>query len=236
MDQILVVSRTYLPINFPGLRQGGAPSYPRSFTNDDILHWLEPQLVELSKTQPRKKLGLIGYFGAVSTSLDRANDIRRQEGQIFISYRSHSFQEVGLLARRLAGGEFHSEPKTVRIVPPGALAYENELLTAHRRWMLQVTLEYWISAAEEVWIYHTDDYFGSWWTLGEIVHILNSAKDPSAKIRLNGAAAVPLVCLPSWKTDWPRRRNNVELPCFRASPIGAGADIFRLQKENPFRR
>ncbi|ELR98910.1 hypothetical protein [Gloeocapsa sp. PCC 73106] len=37
MDHILVISRTYLPINFFGLRDGGAPLYPGFQSNDYII-------------------------------------------------------------------------------------------------------------------------------------------------------------------------------------------------------
>jgi hypothetical protein len=201
MDQILVVSRTYLPINFPGLRQGGAPAYPSRFTNDDILRWLDVQLAELKQTEPREKLGFFGYFRAMFRSLDQAKARLRRDGQIFISYRSRSFPEVNILARRIASGGFHGEPKTVKIVPPGALAYEDELLTSHRRWMLLVTIEAWITAAEEIWIYETDDYYNSWWTQGEVVHTLYGFKDPLSHIRVFNPSV-----------GMPRRLEAPELP------------------------
>src|SRR5207249_1455274 len=63
------------------------------------------------------------------------------------------------------------EQKTAHFILPGELAYSNELLTEMRRWQVLSTLDRWIGAADEVWVYNTDDYLDSWWTQGEIVTI-----------------------------------------------------------------
>ena len=49
LERVLVVSRTYLPLNFYGLREGGAPDYPEPAfqTNETILKWLREQLADL---------------------------------------------------------------------------------------------------------------------------------------------------------------------------------------------
>ena len=183
-DQILVVSRTYLPINFPGLRQGGAPDYSNSFSNDDILRSLKVQLSDLTSTMPRKKLSLFSYIPAMSRSIAQHKEAMRKEGQIFISYRSHEIEGVQCLAEKIVNGEFYGKKNTVKYIRPGALVFENELLTAHRRWMLNVMLESFIAASEEVWVYQTEDYYQSWWTQGEIVHVLNMMGRNCPKIRI----------------------------------------------------
>lgn len=184
LDQVLIVSRSYLPLNFSGARTGGAPDYPDRLDDEDILRWLQRQLFDLRSTQPRKPLGFRDYFKAMKNSFQAARDHARKEGQIFVSYRSRAYDQVRLLAGRISAGEFHQEPKTVKIIPPGALAYDNELLTLHRRWMLLAMIEEAIAAAEEIWIYDTPEYYESWWTQGEIILALRMLASPSARIRI----------------------------------------------------
>ena len=47
LEHILVISRTYLPINFHGIRKGGYPNFPEIFSNDEILVWLKNELTTL---------------------------------------------------------------------------------------------------------------------------------------------------------------------------------------------
>src|SRR4051794_34966847 len=44
MDHVLIGSRTYLPLNFYGLREGGAPHYPSVYLNFEIVRWLRTEL------------------------------------------------------------------------------------------------------------------------------------------------------------------------------------------------
>ncbi|MEA2691021.1 MAG: hypothetical protein QOJ16_408 [Acidobacteriota bacterium] len=65
---VLVVSRTYLPINFQGLRPGGAPKYPYplprmgamepgpAWTNREIAEWAARQLLAIRDEAPRPRL------------------------------------------------------------------------------------------------------------------------------------------------------------------------------------
>lgn len=64
MDHVLIVSRTYLPLNFFGLREGGAPDYPISKNNEDIIAWLRGQVLNLIHTSPRPEAEK-KYFGSI---------------------------------------------------------------------------------------------------------------------------------------------------------------------------
>jgi hypothetical protein len=89
---------------------------------------------------------------------------------VFISYRSRLWkEEVEPLKARIERGELHdSQHKTVEVLEPGALAYEGELLTAMRRWQLLSLIDRLIAECNEMIVYLSSDYLGSWWTRGEV--------------------------------------------------------------------
>ena len=58
-------------------------------------------------------------------------------------------------------------------MPPGSLCGDYEAHTPMRRWMLVGLLEDHIRSVDEVWVYLTEDYTDSWWTLAEIVMTAN---------------------------------------------------------------
>ncbi len=93
LDHVLVVSRTYLPINLYCFRQGGAPDYPNpytgssgTFTNADIITWLRKQIEDLRPSLPRRwyQKG-VGSVFAMRTSTHTQSE---QNTQVFVSYRS----------------------------------------------------------------------------------------------------------------------------------------------------
>lgn len=172
MDHVLVVSRTYLPQNFYGLRYGGAPNYPKTKENNAIIKWLREQIEDLLPTMPRpaEDKSNLGSINIMKKSLDIEDLRRRKTGQVFISYRGKYISDVRMLKKRIEHGEFHSgQKKKVRYFPPGALAYDDELLTEQQRWQLLSIIDRWMWPAEEIWLYVTPDYFDSWWTRGELV-------------------------------------------------------------------
>ena len=176
LEKALVVSRTYLPLNFYGLREGGVPDYPEPAfqTNETILMWLREQLGGLLRDAARKPLrsGLIGYFRAMLESLDSQEQRWNSQGRIFISYRSRCHAEVARLGQRIRDGLMNGvPPSSVRFLRPGELVYEDELLTTFRHWQLASMIDRKIGAAEELWVYLTEDYLASWWTRAELVAI-----------------------------------------------------------------
>lgn len=172
MDHVLVVSRTYLPQNFYGLRYGGAPYYPKTKDNDTIIKWLRSQIEDLLPSLPRAtgSKSNLGSISIMKKSMELEDLRRKKTGQIFISYRGKYISEVRTLRDRIKRGEYHSgKSKTVRYFPPGALAYDDELLTEQQRWQLLSIIDRWMWPAEEIWLYGTSDYLDSWWTRGELV-------------------------------------------------------------------
>jgi hypothetical protein len=175
LDKVFVVSRTQLPLNFYGLREGGAPDYqPGSQTNEAIFIWLRENVEELLRdtTRAPTRKGLVGYFSAMKRSLNEREHNWTRWGRIFISYRSRHIEDVKELGRRIQGGEVRGVPPcSVRFLRPGELVYRDELLTEFKHWHLISSIDRKIGAAEEMWIYGTGDYLDSWWTRSELVTV-----------------------------------------------------------------
>ncbi|ELR98397.1 hypothetical protein GLO73106DRAFT_00022280 [Gloeocapsa sp. PCC 73106] len=103
----------------------------------------------------------------MKASIARLTQSRNQSGQVFISYRSKYNSQVSDLKNYLESGKFPGgQPKKVRYFPPGSLS--DEIMTEHRRWQIVSMIDRYISPANEVWLYETDDYYDSWWTLAEL--------------------------------------------------------------------
>jgi hypothetical protein len=192
VDHLLVVARSYLPINFLPARRGGAPDYPfphfdpridkvrQSWSNEDILTWLKAQLLDCRARGPRRKdvdidavaatndpeqvgRAMMGFYRSSEPHVDTS-------GRVFLSYRSHCWKEVEALKGCVERGELHGiGRKSVEVLSPGALAYEGELLTAMRRWQLLSFIDRLIGDCAEVIAYRSDDYLNSWWTRGEMI-------------------------------------------------------------------
>lgn len=176
MDHVLVVSRTYLPLNFYGLREGGAPDFPRRTTqsNENIMDWLRTQVAELCESPPRpdNHKGFIGSLRTMRAAIKRRDTKWKNSGQIFISYRSRHLREVQKLRACIERGDFHGgKRRTVFFLTPGELVYEDEILTEQRHWQLASLIDRKISASDELWIYETGDYYDSWWTRAELITI-----------------------------------------------------------------
>jgi hypothetical protein len=98
------------------------------------------------------------------------NEGRRPKGQVFISHRGRYWAEVETLAGEVRAGRLPAvAARPVRVVRPGELATEREMLSEGRRWMVLGLLDDMLRASAELWVYETDDYLGSWWTLAELV-------------------------------------------------------------------
>jgi hypothetical protein len=96
----------------------------------------------------------------------------KSRGRVFISYRSRHLAAVRQLGRRIERGEFHDGgPRTAFFLTPGELVYEDEVLTELRHWQLASMIDRRVGAADELWVYETDDYYESWWTRAELVTV-----------------------------------------------------------------
>jgi hypothetical protein len=197
-DNVLVVSRTYLPSNFFGLRQGGAPQYPGKQPNKDIVAWVRDQLADMpppgSRARPEVNfekgkswlwnLGVVikavSTYAAIPGEDARAARLRANaEGKVFLSYRCGATSEqrdvrrryLQQLADEIRGGRWHGAPRSVFYYRPGAIAYDTEILPEARAFTINAIVNDRMFAADEIWVIFSDDYLYSWWTQAELVSI-----------------------------------------------------------------
>lgn len=102
-------------------------------------------------------------------SLDIPKNKVAKKKSVMISYRNKYANEVKALKERKEK-EGNVE---VKALPPGSLCGDYEAHTPMRRWMLVGLLEDHIRTVDEVWVYLTEDYTDSWWTLAEMVMTAN---------------------------------------------------------------
>lgn len=78
---------------------------------------------------------------------------------------------VSELVENLNKGVYHNGAnKTAKYLDDGNLVYSSELNTKQRAWQLLAIIDReYISHCDEFWIYGSDDYLDSWWTLGELI-------------------------------------------------------------------
>jgi hypothetical protein len=185
IDHVLIVSRTYLPINVRGMRVDGAPIYPHSQSNDAILVWLRQQLTDkVNPLQlPRPLVDKLS-FGVRSFVKSSRKDqaARKARHQIFLSYRGRYYEDVERAKARIERGEFHGTPKKVLLYKPEELALADEVLSPLLRWNVLSIISDVVLDCEEFWIIETDDYLRSWWTRGELATFAYSGQ--RAKLRV----------------------------------------------------
>lgn len=197
MEHVLIVSRSYLPINFFGFEESGVPIYHHSKTNADILQWLETKLKAPLPSLPREKIIITNLVAQQEQMIKMCVDLMERsmrskqklldkQGRIFISYRNKYYKQVLELKQRIEAGEYHQgRKKTVTVIPVGSLVWENEILTPQRRWGIVSKTDRMITGAEEMWVYLSPDYFESWWTQSELVIIQHLNRERTKKIKLH---------------------------------------------------
>lgn len=171
LDHVLVVSRSYLPMNVRGMRSGGAPIYPGQFTNGQIETWLKEQINSKTDrlTLPRpwsEKLTL--GIGAFRNANRKDRQGRQARHQIFLSYRGNAYASALALKTRIEAKAFHDTAKQVLLYAPEQLALADEILSPLQRWNVLSIISDVIFDCAEFWIVETDDYLQSWWTRGEL--------------------------------------------------------------------
>ncbi len=179
LEHVLVVSRTFLPLNIYTYKTGGFPSYKQqSLSNESILRWLEVELsridFQLLRDRNTKEIkNIVNYLKASKTEHD---SIRAAETSVFISFRTKYAKKednceykysVSELAKRIEEG-CYEKPRTVKYLDNESLVYSTELLTKRKAWELLCLIEKeYLMFCDELWVYASDDYLNSWWTMGE---------------------------------------------------------------------
>jgi hypothetical protein len=194
IERLLVVGRSYTPINFRGILEGGTAKYSDPETergqkpNELIIDWLRqqiPKVVEHAHRRPlfQRLLSKVPYLNLVADQFRSIGARRALLGQrafTFLSYRSTHIDEVQALAEQRRTE--HSQNARLFFFDPGELVYEDEVLSPLRRWQLLSLIQDYLIAAKEIWLYLSDDYLESWWTVGEVLSSLEFIL--SAKLRL----------------------------------------------------
>lgn len=192
-----------------------------SLQNEDLIEWIEKKINELSSQLPLPRKGKQNIskayfkspffdFGSrlyelTQKSLRQYIGNKKQKGRAFVSYLSkysdkakHRQPIHGLHVEDLVDyiPKYHSDSNyTVYYLPPGEIA--DEFMDEFRRWQVLSMLENAIRAADEFWIFETDDYYDSWWTQAELAILAYISSKPEH--RLLGKCKPPKVkiCRPS---------------------------------------
>jgi hypothetical protein len=256
LDHVLVVSRNYLPLNFYGLHDGvvdaktnsltyGAPFYPGTQSNESIRRWLTAQLREFLSAPRGTERGR-GLFATVfkemPRSLDAVDRRRHETGEIFISYRSHDSKQVEALKQRIESGKFIKGARPViRYFPPAL--FSDELATEQRRWQILSMIDRFMSPASEVWVYETERYYDSWWTLGELATLAHRRDvdyrgKPAPRLRIYDPAAdtvrdPPADYLPKMTNQQHQRMARWFANCDTASLAPESVAAIKLMSQLP---
>ena len=157
-SNVLLVSRTALPINIYALHQC-APAHGETKTNAELGVWLQaviPRLLE-AQLQP-------GYFARMEQTFREMRRRTENETGIFISYRSGASSIAEAVSRDI--GDRLGQKS--RIVRKGELAFERECMPSQQLWATVARLEQMINWAEGFALVKSDDYFDSFWTTMEL--------------------------------------------------------------------
>ncbi len=198
LDHVLIVSRTILPVNFEGIRKGGAPGiiktgaseYSEKMTNEDILKWLLNTLEHSSMELPRKlKMNLPTKKDYVINAIK----VLKVEFKMYLDSLKRSDKDEGVFVSYLSRysqfyqGEHPEEPFVEELFasiceisrvskdkiwyfPPGNISLE--FMTAQRGFEIASITNKFIENCKAFWIYDTPDYSSSWWVYGEKISLL----------------------------------------------------------------
>lgn len=175
-----------LPLNL-------VPQRKRSRMDTDITLWIKTQLKDIISHN--------GYYKRLEVetlddlllqqpdmekmmvaSLDISKNKAVKKKSVMISYRNKYTDDVKALKER----EEKRGCIEVKALPPGSLCGDYEAHTPMRRWMLVGLLEDHIRTVDEVWVYLTEDYTDSWWTIAEMIITanLNFERENGKKIQI----------------------------------------------------
>ena len=185
-DHILCFSRNYFPLNVVPRRQFSLEGKNSESGKKLISDWLKKQINEILNIIDTKKdsyyrteLDLtdgMTVIKEVNTMLEKALEYNKLNtencAKIFISYRNRHHDKVENFVSNIKKYSKSHEESDFCVIPPGKLCFDFEALTPMRRWMLTGLLDDRIRKSVEVWVYGTQDYWESWWTLAELLLVI----------------------------------------------------------------
>ncbi len=162
-----------LPLNI-------VPQRKRTNKDADLLLWIKEQLSDIishdgyyRRLEVETLDDLLRHQSDMEKMMVASLDIPKNKAvdkkSVMISYRNKYANEVKYLKER----KEKEGNIDVKALPPGSLCGDYEAHTPMRRWMLVGLLEDHIRTVDEVWVYLTEDYTDSWWTLAEMVMTAN---------------------------------------------------------------
>lgn len=189
-DHIIVVSESQLPLNITPSR-GIYPHADNEVTTAEQIvcgiRTIVEQVIE-NDTYPRlshKKIEQLledqmGMERMLTDSLDIKGKRTHNKPLVMISYRNSHSKDVELFKQEI----LKEQNVEIKMLPPASLCGEREAHTPMRRWMLVGLLDDHIREVDEVWIYETEDYLNSWWTIAELVMTANINHHNSKQIKV----------------------------------------------------
>lgn len=179
VENLLVVARSYIPLNYGGVIEGGTANYLDEMSaegqksNKSIIEWLDKELQKIKDKSNNKSFfqELMPSFLKIAINQFQSSRTTRQflkeRNFIFVSYRSACFNQLRDYIYELKQSKEFQDTEILYFAP-GELVYEDEILSPLRRWMLLSLIQDYILAAKEIWLFWNQDYINSWWTRGEI--------------------------------------------------------------------
>ncbi|MEO0724314.1 MAG: hypothetical protein AAFZ63_07225 [Bacteroidota bacterium] len=179
LHHVLKVSRSFTPLNMFNVLGGGVGQFPylegeqEGWDNASILTYVKKHILRIKQIDPNT-YGVHNSGNPVSDVVQNSWEYLRRLDQayfhLFISYRSSDYQQVLKIKNQLDGSIHEETNKPIKVIlfKPGELAYENELLSAMRKWQILGALEEQLAKCDELWIIDSPTYYNSWWTTGEL--------------------------------------------------------------------
>lgn len=187
LDHILVFSDKQYEDGLHILPLNITPQRMKTGKDKDLLVWLRAQLEDLKENQYYERFEMesiekladykLPMEKVMSASLELHKPKKCDKKRVMISYRNSCSKDVELFRKQ----EEAKGDVEIKVLPPGSLCDDYEAHTPMRRWMLVGLLEDHIRSVDEVWVYYTDIYTNSWWTLAEMVMVAYINHDRAEK-------------------------------------------------------
>lgn len=190
LDHIIVISKSQLPLNITPYRGVYPIKDTEQITDKDILFGIRNIIPQILKQDIYPRIHLKDIEDMIlhqkemenmwKSSFEIKNKRESTNKTVMISYRNNHSQEVEEFKKSIV----EKENITIKVLPPASLCGADEAHTPMRRWMLVGILEDNIREVKELWVYETDNYLKSWWTIAELVMVAYLNYDRTNKIEV----------------------------------------------------
>jgi hypothetical protein len=180
----IILSRSYLPMNFRGHLEPIAPPYPEHWGRAELIEKLRQRLHDLIPLLPKPpgSRSMKGMESLIDSAQAPVRQKIKDAFSVFLSYRGTHMEA----AQSLVDRSLQEHGKRIRIVRTDDISYSDEILSLQRRWQVLRQIYTSLSAAHEFWVLWSDDYLASWWTQGEVVSFANMTGEEKPIPRILG--------------------------------------------------